>query len=252
MDNTERFSDRVDNYVKYRPSYPAQILTELSRHFAFNETQVVADIGSGTGILTGLFLKNGNPVFGVEPNSPMRKKAEQLLAGSPNFTSIAGTAENSTLPAGSVDLVVAGQAFHWFDPIKAKTEFNRITRPPGLVVLIWNERTVLTPFEKAYEKLLLRYATDYARIDHRNITPEQIGNFFSPRPVSCLKFDNEQCLDFDGLKGRLLSASYIPQETAPNFAAMMADLHRLFEGCSENGKVCIGYTTLVYAGMLHA
>jgi hypothetical protein len=181
----------------------------------------------------------------------MRLKAQQLLAGYPKFTSVAATAEETTLDAGSVDLITAGQAFHWFEPQKTKTEFSRIGSVSAQAVLIWNERQVVTLFENAYENLLHQYATDYTRIDHRNITPEKIRDFFHPHPVSCLSFENEQIFDFEGLKGRLLSSSYIPPETDRNHTAMIGDLHRIFKDCAVKGKVRFGYTTLVYAGRIN-
>src|SRR5579863_1256797 len=113
--STTRFSDRVEDYVKYRPHYPKKILSYLQDRYAFGPGWVVADIGSGTGISTELFLRFGNNVFAVEPNLEMRSKAEELLAAHPGFRSVEGTAEATGLPGSSIDLIVAGQAFHWFD-----------------------------------------------------------------------------------------------------------------------------------------
>jgi len=145
---------------------------------------VVADIGAGTGILTELFLRNGNRVFAVEPNPEMREAGERQLKHDPNFLSVAGRAEATTLASGSVDIVAAGQAFHWFDRGPARDEFIRILKPGGWVVLIWNERlTDTTPFLKAYEQLLERYATDYAQVDHKQIDEHVLAAFFD-RAVS--------------------------------------------------------------------
>jgi SAM-dependent methyltransferase len=182
MDSTQRFSNRVDNYVKYRPGYPRDVLRFLSETKGFNPTWTVADIGSGTGISTSLFLDNGNTVYAVEPNAPMRNKAEELLGSRPGFISIDGKAENTGLPASAVDLIIAGQAFHWFDPIPAKKEFIRILRPGGAIALMWNERQKSSGFEKAYEDLLQTYGTDYEKVNHSNITEKEIAAFFQRSP----------------------------------------------------------------------
>ena len=141
VNSQERFSDRVENY-KYRPGYPDQIIISLTQDFGLNQSSAVADIGSGTGILSELFLRNNNKVFAVEPNDAMRQAGERLLSGYTNFTTVSGTAEETTLASSSVDFVTAGQAFHWFDPQNSRREFRRILKPHGRVVLIWNDRRV--------------------------------------------------------------------------------------------------------------
>jgi len=263
--STSRFSDRVEDYVKYRPHYPEAILSYLQERYTFGPGWVVADIGSGTGISTELFLRFGNKVFAVEPNREMRSKAEELLARYPGFISVEGTAEATGLGDESVDLIVAGQAFHWFDPVKTRTEFVRIGRPgaaaragagevpvrPGAVVaLIWNERLILSDFEREYEGLILQYSGDYKTINHKNITDERIGDFFHPQSYELRSFENEQVFDFDGLKGRLLSSSYIPKEGV-RYSEMIAALKALFDRHAANGRVRVGYETKVYTGMLH-
>lgn len=249
MDSTKRFSDRVGDYVKYRPDYPAAILSTLQAAYSFSPDWKVADIGSGTGISTELFLRGGNRVYAVEPNEAMRAKAEELLAHYPGFRSVNGTAEVTGLPAGSIDLIVAGQAFHWFDPVKTRQEFGRISRPGAIVALIWNERLMETPFEREYEELILYYAGDYKTINHKNITDAQIGDFFYPQDFVLHQFGNGQDFDFEGLKGRLLSSSYIPKE-GERFAEMIGVLGRLFEKYAVNGKVRVRYDTKMYSGVL--
>jgi SAM-dependent methyltransferase len=253
--STTRFSDRVEDYVKYRPHYPEAILSYLRELYTFGPAWVVADIGSGTGISTEMLLRFGNKVFAVEPNREMRLKAEELLAGYSDFVSVDGTAEATGLTDSSVDLIVAGQAFHWFDPVRTRTEFVRIARPglaarPGAVVaLIWNERLILSDFEREYEELILEYAGDYKTINHKNITDKQIGDFFRPQTFQLRVFENEQRFDFHGLKGRLLSSSYIPKE-GTGYNAMMEALAALFERHAAGGQVRVGYETKVYTGVL--
>lgn len=250
QDSKERFSDRVVNYIKYRPGYPAKIITYLQKEFNLQQNWQIADVGSGTGILTKLFLENGNTVYGIEPNEAMRNAAERLLKKCAHFISINGTAEQTGLEGGSIDMIIAGQAFHWFDPVKTKTEFQRIARKNTPVVLIWNERLIKSPFEKDYEKFILKYATDYSEINHKNISKEKIESFFSPNIVSMRTFYNEQNFDFNGLRGRLLSSSYIPNAKNAAYDKMQAELFQLFQRYETSGKIKIEYDTKVYAGKI--
>jgi SAM-dependent methyltransferase len=249
MDSKRRFSDRVEDYVKYRPHYPVALLEYLRAELGFDASRIVADIGSGTGISTELFLRNGNKVYAIEPNDAMRAKAEELLAGYTGFVSCNGTAEATGLPDASVDLIVAGQAFHWFDPIRARKEFARIARPGAYAALVWNERLVLSDFEKEYEELILHAGGDYKTINHKNIADLEIGAFFHPEAFVLRIFDNEQVFDLEGLKGRLLSSSYIPKEGA-GYDKMIRDLEALFARHQTGGKVRVGYETKLYTGRI--
>ena len=262
-DSTTRFSDRVEDYIRYRPHYPEAILPYLQETYGFTALWDVADIGSGTGISTELFLRFGNRVYGVEPNAEMRGAAERLLGeyaldgevaaggvlGRGVFVSVDGTAEATGLAAGSVRLVVAGQAFHWFDAVKSRVEFERILAPGGVVVLIWNERLADTAFEKDYDALIEQYGKDYKTTKHRNIQDELIGDFFRPVSFVLRKFPNEQWFDLEGLKGRLLSSSYMPK-SGESYAPMLQDLQRLFDRHQQDGRVRVGYDTKVYSGVL--
>src|SRR3954453_5767739 len=179
-DATRRFSDRVEHYVKYRPGYPPAVLPYLREQAGLTEASVVADVGSGTGFSSVPFLENGNVVFAVEPNAEMRRAAERLLAHYPGFRSVDGTAEATTLADRSVDLVVAGQAFHWFDPPRAAAEFRRVLRPGGRVVLMWNTRKVGgSAFLEDYERLLMKFGTDYAAVRHDRVDEKRFDAFFA-------------------------------------------------------------------------
>ncbi len=253
MNPTQRFSDRVENYVKYRPGYPAAVIDTLRADCHLTGDSVVADVGSGTGILTELFLKNGVRVFGVEPNHEMRAAAERLLGGYARFTSVAATAEATTLPAHSVDFVAAGQAFHWFDRRQARQEFWRILKPHGWAVLVWNlRRTEATPFLEAYEKLIRTYAIDYESVDHRLITDEVIAAFFRPGTFKLKVFESSRLHDFQGCQGRLLSASYTPRAGHPNYEPMLAELRSIFDAYQVNSMVSFEYETKMYYGQLPA
>lgn len=245
-DTVERFSNRVANYVKFRPGYPREIIGYLEQTCGFTHESVVADIGCGTGLSSQLFLENCNRVIGVEPNVAMRAAAVEFLSDFPDFSIIDGTSEATTLPDNSVDIVVAAQAFHWFDPDKTRTEFRRILKPGGHVVLIWNERQLdTTPFLREYEAFLLKYANDYSRVRHENIDAATLDAFFQAKFQSAT-FKNLQVFDFEGLRGRMLSSSYMPNEDHASFPEMSEELRALFAKYAESGRIKVFYDTNVY------
>jgi SAM-dependent methyltransferase len=249
-DATSRFSDRVENYVRYRPGYPPEVVQELKAECGLARSHVIADVASGTGIWTRLLLENGNPVFGVEPNTEMREAGERLLAAFPKFTSVAGTAEATTLPDQSVDFVTAAQAGHWFDRERARREFVRILKPGGWLVLLWNERvTDSTKFLRDYEQLLLTYGTDYQDVRHEH-TSEAIHEFFDPAPFQERVFDMRQEFDYAGIEGRLLSSSYAPGPEHPRYKAMLNELRRIFDACAVDGRAVFEYKTRLYFGQM--
>ena len=245
-DSVERFSNRVANYVKYRPSYPAEVLDVFREEMALTSESVIADIGSGTGISSRLFLENGNTVYGVEPNANMREAAAEFLADYPNFYTIDGTSTATKLFDRSVDIVIAAQAFHWFDPEPTRAEFKRILKPRGWVALMWNERQLdTTPFLVEYEKLLLKYANDYTKVRHDNINESTLNAFFQC-DFHTATFANKQVLDFDGIKGRVSSSSYMPSESDDNYSAMVEELQTLFDKHAENDRIQVFYDTNVF------
>lgn len=249
-DAKSRFSNRVEQYVRSRPGYPPAVLDLLKAECGLTPRSVIADIASGTGLLTRMFLENGNRVFGVEPNPEMRQAGERLLAAFPDFVSVAGSAEATTLPDRSVDLVAAAQAAHWFDRDQARREFSRILQPAGWCVLIWNERrTDSTAFLRDYEQLLLDYGTDYQDARHERTTA-MIDTFFSPAPFQARVFEMRQEFEYTGLEGRLFSSSYTPHENHPNHAPMLAQLRRIFDAHQVHGSVTLEYNTRVYYGQL--
>jgi len=250
-DPTQRFSTRVDNYIKFRPSYPRAIIDLLESEYGLMHDSIVADVGSGTGLLARLFLDHGNVVFGVEPNREMREAGEQLLQDYDRFTSVDGTDEATTLPDHYVDFVTAGQAFHWFDRERARGEWKRILNPKGWAVLVWNERrSNASPFLAGYEQLLLTFATDYAAVNHKQVDAGPISRFFGPAGFTLHTFENRRDFDFEALKGRLLSSSYAPETGHPDHAPMIAELRRLFDIHQTGGAVSFEYDTQVYIGRL--
>lgn len=250
LNPTKRFSSRVDNYIKYRPSYPSEIIPLLESECGLTVEAVLADIGFGTGLLTELFLKNGNSVFGIEPNAEMRAAGEKILAKYPKFTSTEAAAEATTLRDNSVDMIVAGQAFHWFDRERARTEFQRILKLNGWVVLIWNGFHVeSSPLNNGYQDIVMRYGTDYKEVA-REISGVDVAPFFAPNAFKVAHFAFKQHFDFDGFKGRLLSSSYAPDSTDPRFEDMIDELRGLFEAYQKDGRVQFDYQTEVYYGQL--
>lgn len=244
-DPKTRFSSRVENYVKYRPNYPKEIISFLISEEILTQKTLIADIGSGTGILSKLFLDNGNTVYCVEPNNEMRFAAEEYLREYPGFVSINGSAENTGLNDKTIDMITAGQAFHWFEFEKSKAEFNRILKPSGYLVIIWNSRKKSNDdFSIAYETLVSKYGSDYKEV---RINENMVDDFFNYQMKT---FNNYQDLDFEGFKGRLLSASYMPLEDDPKYSDLLQEISEIFDSYQENGKIKILYDTQVYFGQL--
>jgi SAM-dependent methyltransferase len=252
-DAKQRFSNRVADYVRYRPGYPPALIDLLRDECELRPDHVIADVGSGTGILAKLFLENGNRVFGVEPNEEMRNSGDEFLVDHKNFSSVHGSSEATTLPDSIVDFITAAQAFHWFEPVATRREFLRILKPHGWVVVMWNDRRISeTAFGRAYEDVLVRYGTDYTRVKEAYPETDDMENFFGKGNCRRRELPNFQEFDFDGLAGRLRSSSYTPKEGHANYAPMMAALRELFDGNGKFGRVRMDYTTQIYFGRLDA
>jgi len=244
----ERFTNRVEDYRKYRPGYPSQVISFLTEKCSLSSSSTIADIGSGTGLFTKQLLEEGFTVKSVEPNESMRKQAENDLGGFGTFESINGSAEDTTLEPGTIDLITCCQSFHWFDHDTCKVEFQRITRGHGWVALIWNERLSDTPFMMEFNSLLKDEFLEFA--NRRIINEDLISSFFAPNPYQVMKCPNEQILDLRGVKGRLSSSSYAPQEGEEGHAEAFEKLERLFERHNKNGLVDFNYLTAVYLGRI--
>ncbi len=240
---TKRFSSRVEDYIRYRPSYPAAVVEFLARECGLTAHSRIAYIGSGTGLLARLFLDFGCEVVGVEPNAEMRRGGEKTLAGQARFHSVDGRAEATTLPEHSVDFVTAGQAFHWFDVDGARAEFRRILKPEGWVALVWNERKIAPGFMAGYEDIVTRYGPERAHAE-----PQDFDRFFGNGAWRLEKFPNQQEFDLAGLGGRFLSSSYAPEAGRPGYEAWMEELSRLFATHQRGGRVTLIYETEVYLG----
>lgn len=250
-DPTKRFSRTVEFYARFRPGYPERILEFLSEEIGLTPDSIVGDIGSGTGILSEVFLKNGNTVYGVEPNLEMRQYAEESLNFYPQFYSVAGSAESTELQTASVDVISAGQAFHWFDVPKARQEFLRISRDECRVAILFNNRrTEASEFLQAYENLVRTFAIDYKIVNHQNLGPDDFRRFFGHGNYRKQVFENSQFFDHLGLQGRVFSSSYMPPQGHPNYEPMLLELKRLFDVYHQGGTVSFDYDTEVYCGIV--
>lgn len=250
-DAKERFSSRVADYVRYRPGYPASLLELLRKECGLLPQHVIADVGSGTGLLSKLFLENGNRVFGIEPNDDMRAAGHEFLAAYSNFRSVDASAESTSLSDASADFVTAGQAFHWFDAAAARREFQRILKPHGWVVIVWNDRRIAeTQFGREYEGVLVTYGTDYKSVKDAYPQTHDMRSFFGEGNFRQRELPNFQEFDFDGLCGRLSSSSYAPLPGHRNYEPMMDALRKLFNANQDQGRVRMNYTTQVYFGRL--
>jgi SAM-dependent methyltransferase len=243
-----RFSGRVDDYERGRPGYPAALYDAIAELGALSPGSVVADLGAGTGISSGPLVERGYSVVAVEPNDEMRAAAVRRLGSRPGFVARPGSAEATGLADSSVDLVLAAQAFHWFDPRRARLELQRILKPGRAAAVVWNARRATgTPFLAAYEALLLEFGTDYREVGHRGVAPERLATFFGG-PFERRRFDNHQDLDLDGLRARLLSSSYVPAAGRPRHDDMLAALERIFATHRSRGTVRLGYDVDLYCG----
>lgn len=247
-DSKARFSDRVDSYSRFRPSYPRQVVELLSSRLGLEPPAPIADVGAGTGILTGLLLEAGYEVFAVEPNAAMRGAADAALSRHPRFHSVDGAAEATGLPGASVAAVTAAQAFHWFEVSATRNEFMRILRPGGVAMLIWNQRRAdATPFLREYEAILRRHSPDYVNVSHKYQDAAALAAFFAPHEPRYERFEYVQAFDWDGLCGRVLSSSYVPTSGAEH-DAIFADLRVAFDRGERDGIVRFEYDTDVYFG----
>ena len=249
-DSVSRFSRTVEHYIRYRPGYPQAIVGLLRAECHLADGAVVADVGAGTGLLTEVFLKNGYRVFGVEPNAEMRAASQQLLQKYPGFTSVAGTAEATPLADHSIDFVAAAQAFHWFDRAKTRLEFERILKPDGWVVLVWNDTRTDTPFLAAYDGLWQKYGMAVNIHFDLGKAEADLWAFYAPGTFRAKVFDNIQIVNYDGLQGRVLSSSYAPQAGTPERAALLGELARIFQAHQRDGQAAILYDCRVYYGQL--
>ncbi len=244
------FSGRSRYYSLARPGYPTDIIGFLRDRIGLSPSFTVADIGAGTGLLSKLFLENGNSVFAVEPNNEMLSTAVETMRGYSGFHTVNGTAENTNLEARSIDLITCGQSFHWFNVELASPEFKRILKPGGYVLLVWNDRLPNEGgFNWEYEKICIRYSPAYHSSGSTVLTREGFEQFFESGYEEHT-FPNSQALDMEGVKGRYKSASYAISASHENYSALIRSLEDGFNKYEKDGFVKIEYETKVFLGRL--
>jgi SAM-dependent methyltransferase len=236
MGHTERFTGRATAYQQYRLGYPAvEVMHVLHEWTGLTSTGTIADIGAGTGMLTELFLDNGNPTIAIEPNAEMRTACAAQYGGHPNLTLIDATAEATTLPHRSVDLIAAGRAFHWFDHARALPEFQRILKPRHWVALVSMGRAKDdSPLSQAFESLLNTHGTDYRYVRDGYRVHDKLETLFPGGEVRQTAIAGKQKLTFDALTGQAMSYSMTPLPSDPRHAAFMKALEEFFLRFSDN------------------
>lgn len=250
--NEERFTGKADIYKKYRSSYPKELIDYLYSKSGVCKDSVIADIGSGTGIFSRLFLERGSHVYCVEPNDDMRRIAENDLggvAGFMNFTSIKATAENTGLQNGSVDFVTAAQAFHWFDMVAFKSECIRILKNGGKVILVWNTRDYESELIKRDYSIRKEYCIDTKGLGITDI-PEDSNDFYSDNICEERIFKNNLSLSREAYVGMNLSRSYSPREdkNPDEYHGLVKELNRIFDDYNVNGIIHFPQFTKCYIG----
>ena len=247
MKPADRFSNRADAYTRGRPSYPAALVERLESAGALHAGSTVVDLGVGTGLSAEPFLQRGYMVIGVEPNGDMRSAGDQHLRQFASYRSVAAAAEVTSLPAAVAELVIAGQAFHWFDVPRVASEARRMLKRGGWAALIWNDRqSTGSAFLAGYEALLRTHGIDYAKLLHRHVDEAAIARFFAPVRAEVATFDNPRSLDRDDLIALAGSASYLPAAGDARHHALMHALHALFEAHAHDGTVQMMYRTRMH------
>jgi SAM-dependent methyltransferase len=250
-DSTSRFSGRVESYQLHRPGYPAEVVDLLARECRLGERSMTADIAAGTGFLAEIFLARGFRVIAVEPSRQMREACAILTSQYPHLECIEGRAEASGLADHSVDLITVGQAMHWFDVERTRREFVRVLRPGGWCAVLYNNRRMAgDPFHEGYERILIEFGADYETVKHSHIREDRIGDFFAPNEMRCARFENSQGLTLEGLAGRILSSSYMPQPGHPRYEEMFRATSILFAQHQVDGCVRMEYECVVCYGQL--
>jgi ubiquinone/menaquinone biosynthesis C-methylase UbiE len=250
-DPIKRFSGRAENYEKYRPSYPKEVLMELKTKISMTNDKIIVEIGSGTGKLSKILLEEGYKVYAVEPNDEMRNVAEKLLNDYRTFTSINGRAENTTLESNKADFIITAQAIHWFEPTKSLKEFHRILKPDGKLAVIWNQRDIQgSILQKKYEEILLKFSPEYRKMPHRNLDKFKMAEYIEPSSLKEYRCRYSQILTFAEMKGRLDSTSYVPKKDHHSYPALMNELDLFFKNFELNGKIEFPYVTRLFYGDL--
>ena len=246
MDNTQKFSGKADVYQQARPTYAPEALNFISQNWQIGEGSMVADVGSGTGILSRQLISLRAKVYAVEPNADMRAKAEELLGKNSNFVSVNGTAEQTTLPDHKFHLVTAAAAFHWFDPQAFKQECERILLPGGAVLLLWNEANLSAEINLGRERIYQKYCPNFKGFSGGNDQENEVKRAFFDGKLQERRFPNPLTYDRQGFINRALSSSYSLTEKDAEYGAYLAELGDLFDKFAVNGIIEVPQDSAVY------
>ncbi len=251
MDRIDRFTGRAALYNRYRLRYPGEmILDRLKTWCGLQPEWPVADMGAGTGMLSEVFLSNGNPVQAIEPNNEMRGACMQLRADWPRLQVRKGTAEDTGLAANSVAVVAAGRAFHWFDVPRALLEFRRILQPGGWLVLVsYGRAKDDSPQSIAFEDLLITHGTDYAYVRAGYRVHENLHQVFTADHRSD-KIPGQQMLDWKSFLGQTQSLSIIPKPDHPGYPAFEQQLRSFFHTYAVAGLLTVPTSCWIDAGRI--
>jgi len=248
MDPTKRFSNRVESYIRYRPDYPPTVIELLQQDYGLSAEDELADMGAGVGHTAKLFAPHVGYIYAIEPNEEMNLALQQQMKHVPNFSARLRPAENTDLEARSVDFIICGQSYHWFNQKMARTEFERILNDEGYVVLMWNSRDRTSDFGRAYEQFLLDHGVDYTEVNHAKVGEEQFD--YLMRSWKRYEFENHQVLDAEGLIGRFTSSSYAPAPGSEPHQQATQVLSQIFEEFAEAGQLRMDYVTEVIVGKI--
>jgi len=237
---TGRFSNRADDYAKYRPTYPSEAIDALLHGLGAPAALFAVDVGAGTGIASRLLAARGVRVLAVEPNRAMREAAE----ADPRVTFVEGTAESFPIADGSADLVLAAQAFHWFRAEPSVREMGRALRAGGRLALMWNRRSTADALTAGYrDALLVVGANPTLEAMDSDVEAVERSGLFGPTRVE--RFLHAHRLDREALIGRALSASYVPKD-GPALTELVAKLDALYARHADaSGHVAMVYETEV-------
>lgn len=243
-DPKKLFTHKVSNYIQFRPDYPEALFSYIDQAFNLGPDALIADIGSGTGLMAGPLLERGYRVVCVEPNENMRKAGRKALSGYSGYQEVDGSGEATNLPDHSVDVAVVAQAFHWMDQLQAKKELLRIVKPGGIIAILWILLKTDTPFMQGYEDIRATFGTGYTALDRAN--ESKMRKIFTPYNLTIKHFVHSQPVEYRQLEGHLLSASFIPSADKPEFGEMLDALRNLFEANQQKGIAEMRYETTVF------
>lgn len=251
MDNTTKFSDKVEVYRQYRPSYPDAFVHYLFDEVGISQDACVADIGAGTGILTEILSEHVKTVYAIEPDRNMRIACMDTCGRSCAFVALEGRAESTGLPDQCLDFITVAQAFHWFEPHRTQLEFSRVLKPDGMVILVWNSRVPDAPLTIAWDAVCRKHCPNFTGFSNDSVMSEsQVHDFFRDGICETRQYPNNRLLDLASFLGTALSASYAPVFGQPAYDSFVTALTQLFWEHATGEKILVPMYTHSYVGRI--